>query len=275
MILEEFGIEGIPQLIHEQQVQMQHLEDEDLSINQATHILRSLVVDPLLCDCKYHLQVNTRMVSTPKGDPINEFSSLAELLVGIVNSLQDESHLTDIFEPAVTHKSIAHLDAFVKAEVLHRDISLFNLLFITLAEGKQHTMKFLQTSRLSEDEAAQLTQKITDSVAWHGLMSNWEYMIPNQKPTMANLPNDQPGGLSSVSDSLPTIYVRLPGSGSETKTTMKCQNELNGKNSIVSPLGHESLLEDPSSPINTSPLHHTVHPQLLGLHHYADVHQGT
>lgn len=275
MILEEFGIEGIPQLIHEQQVQTQHLEDEDLSINQATHILHSLVVDPLLRDCKYHLQVNTRMVSTPKGDPINEFSSLAELLVGIVNSLQDESHLTDILEPAVTHKSIAHLDAFVKAEVLHRDISLFNLLFITLAEGKQHTMKFLQTSGLSKDEAAQLTQKITDSVAWHGLMSNWEYMIPNQKPTMANLPNDQPGGLSSVSDSLPTIYVRLPGSGSETKTTMKCQNELNGKNSIVSPLGHESLLEDPSSPINTSPLHHTVHPQLLGLHHYADVHQGT
>jgi hypothetical protein len=274
-ILEEFGIEGVLRLFHEQQVQTRHLENENLLINQATHILHSLVTDPLPQDCKYHLWVHTRMVSTPKGDPIYEFSSLAELLVGIVNSLQGESHLTDILEPAVTHKSIAHLNPFVKAGVLHRDISLFNLLFVALVEGKQRAMKFLQTSGLSEDEAAQPTQKIADNVARRGLLADWGYMIPNQKPTTADLPNEQPGGLSSVPDSSPTIYVRLPGSGLEMKTTMKCQNELNGKDCIVIPLVHESLPENPSSPIDASPLHRTVRPQLFGLHHHADMHQGT
>ena len=273
MILEEFGIEGVPRLIHEQQVQTRHLEDGDLLINQATHILRSLVADPLPHDCKYHLRVQTRMVSTPKGEPIYEFSSLAELLVGIVDSLQGESHLTDILEPAVTHESVAHLDAFVIAGVLHRDISLFNLLFVTLAEGKRRAMKFLQTSALSEDEGARLTQKIADNVARRGLLADWGYAIPNQKPTKADLRNDQPGRLSSVPDSSPTLYVRLPGSGSET--TMKRQRELNGKDSIVIPLVHESLPEDPNSPIDASPLHRTVRPQLFCLPYHADVHQGT
>lgn len=86
-------IEGIPVLIHEQQVQLPHPLDGDL-VNQSTHILRSLVTEPLPPRCKYHLRVLSRLVTMPKGDPIFEFSSLAELLVGIIDCLKGESRYT-------------------------------------------------------------------------------------------------------------------------------------------------------------------------------------
>ncbi|KAI5982433.1 hypothetical protein EDD15DRAFT_2180884 [Pisolithus albus] len=90
-ILEDNEIKGVPRLLHEQQVQASHPLDSDLQLNQSTHILRSLIKDPLPADCKYHLRVLSRLVSTPKGDPIYDFSSLAELLVGLIDCLKGES----------------------------------------------------------------------------------------------------------------------------------------------------------------------------------------
>ncbi|KAG6372389.1 hypothetical protein JVT61DRAFT_7854 [Boletus reticuloceps] len=238
-ILEEHGIEGVPQLVHEQQVEMQHLADPNLTLNQSTHILRSLVADPLPDDCKYHLQVHSCLVSTPKGAPIYDFSCLAELLVGLANCLQ------------------AHFDAFNVAGVLHWDISLFNLLSVTLAEGQKCAFKFLQSSMLNGDEGARLEWKITENVTCHSLLADWEYMIPNQNGRMDELHDTLPEKVSSVSQSSPTLYVRLPGGDSEMKTTMKSQSKLNSKDSIIIPLVNESLPENSSTPIDANPLHRT------------------
>ncbi|KAI6127268.1 hypothetical protein F5141DRAFT_1210630 [Pisolithus sp. B1] len=96
-ILEDSEIKGVPRLLHEQQVQVPHPLDSNLKLNQSTHILCSLIRDPLPADCKYHLHILSHLISILKGDPIYNFSSLAELLVGLIDCLK--AHI-DAFEIA-------------------------------------------------------------------------------------------------------------------------------------------------------------------------------
>ncbi|KAI6023099.1 hypothetical protein PISMIDRAFT_18571 [Pisolithus microcarpus 441] len=98
------------------------------------HILCSLIKDPLPADCKYHLCILCHLISTPKGEPIYNFSSLAELLVGLIDCLK------------------AHFDAFEITGVLHQDISLFNLLLCILVNGNKHRIDFLQSNVFDDAE---------------------------------------------------------------------------------------------------------------------------
>ncbi|KAI6161678.1 hypothetical protein EDD17DRAFT_1758519 [Pisolithus thermaeus] len=76
------------------------------------------------------------------GDPIYDFSSLAELLVGLIDCLK------------------AHVNAFEIAGVLHQDISLFNLLLCVSVNGDEHRIDFLQSNILDNAEHTQLEEKI-------------------------------------------------------------------------------------------------------------------
>ncbi|KAI5980660.1 hypothetical protein EDD15DRAFT_2381694 [Pisolithus albus] len=232
-ILEDNEIKGVPRLLHEQQVQASHPLDSDLQLNQSTHILHSLIKDPLPADCKYHLRILSRLVSTPKGDPIYDFSSLAELLVGLIDCLK------------------AHFDAFEIAGVLHRDISLFNLLLYVLANGDECRIDFLQSNVLDDAERTRLEEKIKAQVTRRGLLADWGYVVPALKCGTDASPGESPcSGLNRS----PNLYVRSPGD-SETKT--KLQNLLEGKDSIVIPMVGESIPNDANTPIDASPLHRT------------------
>ena len=89
-MLGEAGVKGIPVLVHEQQVQMQHPITGQF-LNQSTHILRSLVtVDSRAL---YYLHVLSCLVSKPRGHPLFNFTCLAELLVGIIDCLCGGSSL--------------------------------------------------------------------------------------------------------------------------------------------------------------------------------------
>ncbi|KAI9457679.1 hypothetical protein HD554DRAFT_2301350, partial [Boletus coccyginus] len=90
-ILERAKVKGVPRLVHEQQVQTEHLVTRQI-LNHSTRILRSLV-SVTDCDPPYDLRVLSRMVSKPRGYPIFDFTSLAELLVALIDCLCGESKL--------------------------------------------------------------------------------------------------------------------------------------------------------------------------------------
>ncbi|KAI6000007.1 hypothetical protein EDD15DRAFT_2362544 [Pisolithus albus] len=167
----------------------------------------------------------------PKGDPIYDFSSLAELLVGLIDCLK------------------AHFDAFEIAGVLHRDISLFNLLLFVLVNGDECRIDFLQSNVLDDTECTQLEEKIKAQVTRRSLLADWGYAVPALKCGTDASPGESPcSGLNRS----PNLYVRSPGD-SEMKT--KLQNLLEGKDSIVIPMVGESIPNDANTPIDASPLH--------------------
>ena len=84
-ILEAAGVEGIPRLVHKQQVQTRHPIMQEL-LNNSTHILHTLLKAPG-ASALYYLHVLLCLISKPRGYPIFDFTSLAELLVGVVDCL--------------------------------------------------------------------------------------------------------------------------------------------------------------------------------------------
>lgn len=166
-----------------------------------------------------------------------------------------------------------HRDAFEKAGVLHRDVSLFNLLFVLIAaaansnlggsEGEElvgkRTTDFLNDSGLEEEKRIELSKhKITARITRRGLLADWGYSIPNQ----SRGPNELQDVQLPSSNSSPTVYVRSPSSNSETKT--KSLSDLECKDNIVIPLFNESLPDDSDVPIDANPLHRTVCPKSCG-----------
>ncbi|KAI6103243.1 hypothetical protein EV401DRAFT_2079645 [Pisolithus croceorrhizus] len=195
------------------------------------HILHSLIRDPLPADCKYHLHVLSCLISIPKGDPIYDFSSLAELLVGLIDCLK------------------AHVDAFEIAGVLHWDISLFNLLLCVSANGDEHRIDFLQSNILNDAEHTRLEEKIKARVTRHSLLADWGYVVPALKCGMDASPGESScSGLSM----LPRLYVRLPG---DSEMKIKLWNLLEGKDSIVIPMVSKSIPNDANTSIDASLLH--------------------
>ena len=92
-MLEMAGVKGVPILVHKQQVQTQHPVTRE-SINHSTHILRTLL--GLSSQPLYYLRVLSHLVSRPRGYPIFDFSSLSELLVGLVDCLCGASELLSL-----------------------------------------------------------------------------------------------------------------------------------------------------------------------------------
>ncbi|KAF8836972.1 hypothetical protein BDN67DRAFT_1014227 [Paxillus ammoniavirescens] len=104
------GAAGVPTLVHEQQVKGPLASPKSwpgAKINHSTHNICSLIGR---IDKFYYLRVMSRFVTTPVGLPVTDFLCCAELLVAFLNYV------------------LVHKDAIEKAGILHRDISLLNLL---------------------------------------------------------------------------------------------------------------------------------------------------
>ena len=83
-MLEKANVKCIPRLVHEQQVQTQHPITRD-PINYSTHILH-LLVDGCP-QSLYSLHALSCLVLKPRGYLIFNFTSLSELLIGLIDCL--------------------------------------------------------------------------------------------------------------------------------------------------------------------------------------------
>ena len=122
-ILHEKLIEGVPKLIHEQQVKAAHpssCTNKTIMVNNSTHTICS-TVDQYL----YHLHVLSRIVTKPIGISITEFSCLGELLVAFLDYCVGEC-MSFPRDWSLMSES-AHFDAVTIADILHHDVSLGNL----------------------------------------------------------------------------------------------------------------------------------------------------
>ena len=88
-ILEAAKVKGVPRLVHEQQVQTTHPITQEL-LNHSTHIICS-IINVMHGAPLYNLHVLSCLVSKPRGFPIFNFTSLAELLVALIDCLCGES----------------------------------------------------------------------------------------------------------------------------------------------------------------------------------------
>jgi len=86
--LNEAGVEGVPRLIHEQQVQGPHPSIPNFNVNQSTHIIRTLLSQ--VNTHNYHIRVLSRLLTEPLGQEIMNFSSLAKLLVVFIDYVLSE-----------------------------------------------------------------------------------------------------------------------------------------------------------------------------------------
>jgi len=91
-ILEGANVKGVPRLVHEQQVHTLHLLTKK-TLNHLMHTLHSLISHAGL---PYYLHAMSRLMSKLRGSLIFEFSSLAKLLVGLIDCLSGGSHSCQI-----------------------------------------------------------------------------------------------------------------------------------------------------------------------------------
>lgn len=83
-ILNVHNIEGIPTLVHVQQVQAPYLSSTtNVLVNNSTHFLRVLLSKHKTN--LYYLQVLSWIIMQPVGDLITKFSCLGELLVAFLD----------------------------------------------------------------------------------------------------------------------------------------------------------------------------------------------
>ena len=90
-ILNEKRVEGVPILIHEQQVKAVHPSsraNETIMANGSTHTIRSAVKA-----YSYYLRILSRIVTKPVGAMITDFSCLGELLVAFLDYIVGEHFL--------------------------------------------------------------------------------------------------------------------------------------------------------------------------------------
>jgi hypothetical protein len=92
-MLNKAKVTGVPRLIHEQLVPVEHPITKEM-ITNSTHILCALLGIPP-DDPQYQLHVLSHLVTMPRGYPIVEFSSLAVLQVGFFDCITCESPLVE------------------------------------------------------------------------------------------------------------------------------------------------------------------------------------
>ena len=93
--LNDVKVEGVPQFIHEQQVETPHPSCPGM-INYSTHTLHTLMHRNT--DHHYHLCVLCHLITQPVCASVMEFSSLAELLVLFIDYVLSTSYF---FSPIV------------------------------------------------------------------------------------------------------------------------------------------------------------------------------
>ena len=129
----------------------------------------------------------------------------------------------------------AHRDALQVAHVLHRDISLFNLLLV-LAMQSDLGVDFVDRA-LQEPECTRIQEKI-HKLSRRGLLGDWGYGIP-----MGDVHHS----------SGPTPGIRVAG-----QTKVLGRKDLHDTHSIVIPVADQPLPEDASESVDASPLQRTV-----------------
>ncbi|KIM57137.1 hypothetical protein SCLCIDRAFT_29083 [Scleroderma citrinum Foug A] len=221
-ILNVHNIEGIPTLIHKQQVQAPY---------------PSTTTDVL-----------------PVGDLITEFSCLGELLVAFLDYV------------------VAHKQAFEKAGILHRDISLVNLFLTSVTHRSNHREFIQRISGQFRHKQDTLCTRIGD-LKWCGLLGDWGYAVPGAEcitTTIANLETDQlPDGTHA-----PTLPVEIPAEFNHSVESSNCipimpvdsmnastsltpVSDLSKEDDIMLTMGPDTPENDPRDTIDTSPLYCT------------------
>lgn len=94
----------------------------------------------------------------------------------------------------IDYRVLAHRDAVRKARILHRDISLLNLLVI-IWDGTQAEDRLEFLDQLPEKTRDHLRQRIKASVSHRGLLADWGYAVPIELPS--ELPATRPSTPSS------------------------------------------------------------------------------
>ncbi|KAF8546898.1 hypothetical protein OG21DRAFT_1490718 [Imleria badia] len=216
-ILEEARVKGVPRLVHEQQVQTQHPIVKEL-VNNSMHILCTLIEG--LPQLSYYLHVMSHLISKPRGCLIFDFTSLSELLIGLINCL------------------CSHHDALKKVHILHHDISLFNLLFV-LAIHSDLSHDFLD--RVLQGPKKVVVQAKIQTLLHRGHLGDWGYAVPTDDSPREGPTPSATGIHVSSGDAL----LSLP----DLKNTHNIM--------ITIPVADKPLPSDSCLSINASPLHRT------------------
>ncbi|KAF8440257.1 hypothetical protein L210DRAFT_802559, partial [Boletus edulis BED1] len=212
-MLEMAGVEGVLRLVHEQQVQTCHPVTQEL-LNHSTHILHTLVKGS--SPPPYYLRILSRLISTPRGYLIFDFTSLSELLVGLINCL------------------CAHRNALKGPHILHHDISLFNLLFIMAIHSKLGE-DFLDRV-LEEPKRATIRAKI-QRLPCRGFLGDWGYAFPMYDSSCNNLTPSTTSGIHVKGETAPLSL-----------------SDLRDTHDIIIPIAEEPLPSNSGLSVDASPL---------------------
>ncbi|KAI5986625.1 hypothetical protein EDD15DRAFT_2373072 [Pisolithus albus] len=255
--LNDANVEGVPRLIHEQQVQGPHPSRAEMKVNMSTHFLRRLVSQS--GGRQYQLRVLSRLLTEPLGIQIMAFSSLAQLLIAFLDYVQ------------------IHKDAIVKAKVLHRDISLLNLLLVIwdASRGDSHRLDFLD--HLPPETREHLQAKIQE-IPYRGFLADWGYAVPIDVPQTEAYTTPEPEGPStspstphhdapptspisppntstSVDNSVP-VRIPVPSEGTD-RVAYIALSELKDVHEIMLSMGRDPLPDRSQPSVDTNPLYRT------------------
>ena len=125
--------------------------------------------------------------------------------------------------------------------ILHRDISLFNLLLVVAIHS--NISKDFLVRALQEPEKAVVRAKI-QRLSHRGLLGDWGYAVPTVNSCSKNL---------TQGDATSATGVRISG-----ETEPLSRTNLKDTHNIVIPVADEPLLSDTGSSIDVSPLQRTV-----------------
>ncbi|KAI6107692.1 hypothetical protein EV401DRAFT_2077013 [Pisolithus croceorrhizus] len=162
-ILDVYKVEGIPTLVHEEQVKVPYPSViEGLQLNSSTHFIQAYLAH--YKTNPYYLRVLSHIVTHPVSDLITAFSCLGELLVAFLDYI------------------VAHKNAVEITHVLHCNISLFNLLLASVTQRSDHLEFIQRMSSLSAADQTPLCTRVA-SVKQQGVLADWGYAVPMAEPT--------------------------------------------------------------------------------------------
>ncbi|KAI5984419.1 hypothetical protein EDD15DRAFT_2375238 [Pisolithus albus] len=241
-------IEGVPTLVHEQQVKAPCLSAvANPPANHSTHFLRAGLSQ--FKTSPYYLRVLSRIITQPVGDLITDFSCLGELLVAFLDYV------------------VAHKNAVEVAHILHRDISLFNLFLADVTRRNDHK-ESMEMAGLPEEAWVELCERIA-KLRRRGILGDWGYAVPMAEHTAtrsdaaqfsdATDPPTSPIEVSSQTTDEPVncVYV-VPVSSESAEPRLISVADLTGDHNIVLSMGPQSETKgDSRETIDMSPLHRT------------------
>ncbi|KAI6000082.1 hypothetical protein EDD15DRAFT_2362646 [Pisolithus albus] len=239
-ILNAHEIEGVPMLIHEQQVKAPSLATvANPLVNSSTHFLR--VHLSRFKTSPYFLRVLSHIMTQPIGALITEFSCLGELLVAFLDYV------------------VAHKNAVEVAHILHRDISLFNLFLASVTQRSDHKSFVERMTGLSTEAQVELCGRIA-KLKQRGVLGDWGYAVPtSEHSSTANSDADH----SSDASDPPTSPIEMVSqTASKTITNavprLVSISDLTRDDDIVVAMGPQSETEsDLCETIDSCPLYHT------------------